>query len=392
MTNPSQTQISRIFAVHLLNDFSGSPKVFAGVLQTLANEQHDIRLYTSSTEGFLSKVTGINRGKLLYVRPGNRWLRLVSLLVSQLFLFVSIFFRLRGNDILYVNTILPFGALMAGKLRKKRVICHVHETSVTPPVLKKFLRWTVNQTATEVIFVSNYLRDAEEMPRPLSHVVYNAIDPQFTQRAQRHQSVFRSPPHILMLCSLRAYKGVNEFISLARRIPDCSFDLVLNATPAQIEAYFKGVEIPSNVSCHPAQKEVHSFYQKAHLVLNLSRPDGWIETFGLTALEAMSYSLPVIVPPVGGIAELVEQGVHGFKIDSRDIQKLEVCIRTIRGDHTLYERLSTNARRRSKDFNFDQSVARTCGILLAQTATKEDNRFILKPPPKHRNTENVSIT
>ena len=32
-----------------------------------------------------------------------------------------------------------------------------------------------------------------------------------------------------------------------------------------------------------------------------------IETFGLTALEAMAFGLPVIVPTVGGIAEMVEE-------------------------------------------------------------------------------------
>ena len=66
---------------------------------------------------------------------------------------------------------------------------------------------------------------------------------------------------------------------------------------------------------YPRQADVAEFYNGASLVLNLSDKDRFIETFGLTALEAMSAGLPVIVPTVGGIAELVEDSVNGYKID-----------------------------------------------------------------------------
>ena len=47
-----------------------------------------------------------------------------------------------------------------------------------------------------------------------------------------------------------------------------------------------------------------------------------VETFGLTALEAMSAGLPVIVPTEGGIAEMVTDGDNGYKIDVQDLNKI----------------------------------------------------------------------
>lgn len=53
------------------------------------------------------------------------------------------------------------------------------------------------------------------------------------------------------------------------------------------------------------QRDVIKFYNKATVVLNLTDKTQAIETFGMTPLEAMSCGLPVIVPTIGGIAELV---------------------------------------------------------------------------------------
>ena len=57
-----------------------------------------------------------------------------------------------------------------------------------------------------------------------------------------------------------------------------------------------------NLQILSRQEDVTSFYNKATIVLNLSDKHRFVETFGLTALEAMSAGLPVIVPTEGGIA------------------------------------------------------------------------------------------
>ncbi len=89
------------------------------------------------------------------------------------------------------------------------------------------------------------------------------------------------------------------------------------------------------------------FYNGASVVLNLSDRRRFIETFGLTALEAMSCALPVVTPTAGGIAEMVSEGENGYKIDSWLAEELEQRIRCMLTDKELYQRLAEGARRQA---------------------------------------------
>jgi len=47
-----------------------------------------------------------------------------------------------------------------------------------------------------------------------------------------------------------------------------------------------------------------------------------IESFGLTVAEAMSCGVPVIASRVGGLSELIEDGVCGYLVPPRDSDAL----------------------------------------------------------------------
>ena len=66
-----------------------------------------------------------------------------------------------------------------------------------------------------------------------------------------------------------------------------------------------------NLQIISRRNDVTPFYNEASIVLNLSDKQRFVETFGLTALEAMSAGLPVIVPTEGGIAENALKDIVG---------------------------------------------------------------------------------
>lgn len=99
------------------------------------------------------------------------------------------------------------------------------------------------------------------------------------------------------------------------------------------------------------QEDVTSFYNEASLVLNLSDKQRFVETFGLTALEAMGAGLPVIVPTEGRIAEMVEDGVNGYRIDVQELERIGDCIRNILFDKGTYSVMANHALAYSKKFN-----------------------------------------
>lgn len=119
----------------------------------------------------------------------------------------------------------------------------------------------------------------------------------------------------------------------------------------------------TNISFLSRQEDVAKFYQQASVVLNLSDKRLFIETFGLTALEAMTAGLPVIVPTEGGIAEMVDDAVNGYKIDVADLDCIGDAIKKLLTDKTKYIQMAENALLCAKKFNADDMIERVEKIL-----------------------------
>ncbi|WP_265535915.1 glycosyltransferase family 4 protein [Sphingomicrobium astaxanthinifaciens] len=174
---------------------------------------------------------------------------------------------------------------------------------------------------------------------------------------ERRSGSFR----VLMLASPRDYKGVPEFFALAQKLSsetDIEFDILFNAEWPELNIYLKKLEFRSNVNVYSRSEKPENFYARANLVLNLTRVDLCVETFGLTLVEAMSFGIPVVAPPVGGPADLIADGQEGFLVDSRDIASLERKIRLLKDDPELMLQMSVNARRRASEFSLESFYTR----------------------------------
>lgn len=356
--------MKKVVCVHLLNDYSGSPLVLAEAIRGMLNEGMEVELYTSlTTKGFLNDIPGVIYHDVYYRWSKLKLLTLLYLMISQTFLFFRLWRFWKQDIIVYVNTILPFGAGLSGKLMGKEVIYHVHETSVKPLLLKMFLVSVIRCAASRIIYVSEYLRRVEGLQGKTLMTIYNALPEDFRLKASSFQKEVSESRNILMLCSLKSYKGVREFCMLAAMLPDYSFTLVLNSDPLSIHNYFKEMTVTDNLRIHSSQKDVHSFYEKADLVLNLSHTDQWIETFGMTVLEAMSYGIPVIIPTVGGITELVIDGFNGFKISVQSLDMIKEQIKIIFENKSFYNYLSSNARTKSGDYTLHRFTSEVCAAV-----------------------------
>jgi L-malate glycosyltransferase len=355
----------RIFAFHLLNDYSGSPKVLNQLLKGWQQKGADITMVTcSGREGFLSDIPGIRYHFYWYRWAANPFVRLFNLVLSQLLLFVKLLFVVRKNDLIYINTVLPFGAAFLGKLKGCRIIYHVHETTMKPAVLKRFLFGMVKWAATDVVYVSNFLAEQEPMPGKKIHVLYNAIETQFlTQARFGRKQQLPTQKMVLMVCSLKTYKGVNEFVDLASRHPKYLFTLVVNAKQQEIDDFWSQSQLPNNLKVFPTQTNLHPFYANADVVLNLSNPQSWVETFGLTIIEGMAYGLPAIVPPVGGIAELVVEGVNGFKVDCRNSDLLSSKLTEVLENEETYNKMRAQALAKIERFSEVEFVEESWGVV-----------------------------
>lgn len=352
---PAMTDI--VFC-HLLNDASGSPRVLRSVIRALATENWRAKLFVGSDGNGVLESCGIPISRYWYFRSSWKIVTLFTFLLSQIFLFFALM-KDRSIDksaVIYVNTLLPFAAALFGKLTGRKVVFHIHEISIEPKLLRFFLCWIAKLTSSKNIYVSK----AHALALPIAGVpavqIYNALDEEFAILASRSEYHCRRDGafQVLMIASLRDYKGVPELLALASALQyrtDIQFDLVVNDEHDAIDRYFSGKNRPTRLTVHSRMANPAFFYQRASLVLNLSRVDLWVETFGLTIIEAMAFGVPVIVPPVGGPTELVSDAVEGFMVDSRNTALLSERLLALADNPGLCDSFSLSARHRAKDFS-----------------------------------------
>lgn len=352
--------MEKIVFTHLYNNFTGSPKVLADVIASFHKSGHEVELFTNKGPGFLDDVKTHKRFLAWYSWHPNKYRRLIHFISSQILLFFSLLRYWNKDVTFYANTILPFGTGLAGRLMGKKVIYHIHETEFQPKIFTKFLLAIIRLSASKLIFVSRYLQDYHHFPNIPQEVVYNALPVEFTDQVSSYAGKKGTEDfEILMMCSLKKAKGIFEFIELAEQLPKLNFTLIISQTQEQIDTFLDGKTIPLNLTLKPVQQNVHPYYAKADLLLSLSHPLEWPETFGMTLLEGMCYGLPSIVPPVGAPVEIVNEGQEGYHLDMRELDKIADKIQELYLDEAERNKLSSQAKRRAEDFSievFDQEI------------------------------------
>jgi glycosyltransferase involved in cell wall biosynthesis len=69
-----------------------------------------------------------------------------------------------------------------------------------------------------------------------------------------------------------------------------------------------------------------------------------LESFGLVIVEAMAAGLPVVASRVGGVLEVIDEGVNGYSFDPGDFPALVEGVRRIAADRATLESMGRAAR------------------------------------------------
>lgn len=345
---------NKIVFIHQFNNFTGSPLVLSHIIKVAEKNFGAIDLITNQGEGFLTN-SNCNIEIIPYNRSNYKILTLLSFIVYQLKLFLKLLKYRDQNVIFYVNTIMPFSAGLAGKILGKKVVFHHHEASINR-FIKFIAKTIISISSFKNIFVSNYLYQKEKIKSVKSEIVYNTLAKDFARKALQTPFEIKDNIYILMICSLRKYKGVDQFIKISNLCldyPSIRFELVVDANTKEINSFFNNTEIPPNLEIYSGRStKVSEHYKKANILLSLSDKNRWVETFGMTILEAMAYGVPSIVPEVGGPLEIIEDGINGFHIDSYNLNKISSTIIRLHKNSNELNQLSVAARHKFDEFDF----------------------------------------
>lgn len=231
-----------VVCFHLFNDYSGSPKVLAMVLRGLLEKGCRVDLVTSQRGGALDALEGLEHLKVHRYRytfshraavttVRYAWVQLLTFLWAWRWLFSR-------DTVFYINTILPVGPALAGRLMRKQVVYHYHENAFVKSRFYRVLAGAMQRLAHEIICVSAYQASSLGRKEHVT-VIPNALPREFVQQLRPDAGAAFERKTVLMLSSLKEYKGTRQFIRLAEKLPQYQFVLVINDTSEHIESYLK---------------------------------------------------------------------------------------------------------------------------------------------------------
>lgn len=238
---------------------------------------------------------------------------------------------------------------------------------------KRGLTRLINAPLTKVICVSQYGYDCmttlDVLHRSRYELVYNGVDlsrvipdPELGARFRRRYSIPDGSPVVTQISWIIPEKGIPELLETARLVvtqePRVRF-IIVGEGPYR-QQYMQRAEamglseqvIWTGLIEDPFAAGV---FDAADVVCQLSR---WEEVFGWMIAEAMAYGKPVVATRVGGIPELIDDGITGFLVDRGDSNTAAKRVLKLIEDKELRESVGQNGRDKTHaKFNLKTNVA-----------------------------------
>jgi glycogen(starch) synthase len=218
-------------------------------------------------------------------------------------------------------------------------------------------------------------------PRPVDRspmeVIPTFIDDDLLALASDERSAARPSfvpaegPYLFYAGALGAYKGVDVLLDAHARLRARGMDipLVLAGLP---RGDFRigdpdGVVVVTNVP-HPAV--VAGWRHAAVGVVPSLVPEG----FGLVAVECLAAGTPCVVSALGGLLDVVADGVEGLHIPPGDTEALACALRRLLEDERLRSRLGAAGPAKAARFTLTQVIPRLDNVYLRVLADAEAGR------------------
>jgi L-malate glycosyltransferase len=278
----------------------------------------------------------------------------------------------RSLDLLHVHYAMPFAAsaYLARQLVQPRqlgVVTTLHGTDITvlgmEPAYARVTQFSI-QSSDRVTAVSRFLAERARVSlgitRPIE-VVYNFVDPAvFVPHCRSGLRLAPPDTRVLMHASnFRPVKNIPTVIRIFAEVrKQVRAKLVMvgdgpEKPPAEQLARELGVD--RDVLFLGNQDCMEELLPLADVFLLPSSS----ESFGLVALEAMSAEVPVVASRIGGLPEVVEDGVTGFLHEVTDIGGYVGSVLRLLRDEKLRRAMGHRARRVARErFDVDDMVDR----------------------------------
>jgi len=284
------------------------------------------------------------------------------------------------------------------KTLRRKVVGHLHGGFFdqyyrgSSPRVQRLIRWGLEQPDVLLVLSEHWRRfvETEIRPRTRLMVLPNAVDPQQVDRFQTPgfpaENRYSRKRVILVAGELSRRKGVEELAQaiplVVAQVPEAHFELVGRwVTPVEERTFVKrcrtlGVLAHVTLSGSLPYEETFQHLAKASVLVLPSH----IENLPFVVIEAMASRLPVVATAVGGVPEMIEEGVTGFLVPVHDSHKLaERLIQLLRSPE-LCRRMGYAGRARFEERYSTEVVIQQLADLYTAVAAgpqREDQSALL---------------
>jgi glycosyltransferase involved in cell wall biosynthesis len=323
-------------------------------------------------------------------RAGSTWVKITTALKA--WLRVAVLLRRLDAPLVHVQT------ASRGSFWRKFVVCLLARAAGRPYIVhlhgggfarfyqdesgslgRRLIRGTLAHAALVIALSEEWRQQLLRIcPTARIEVLHNAVvipDIHGPRPREPEPGGPMGQPTLLFLGHLLRDKGVYDlvraFALIAPKFPRARLVLGGVGDLETVRQLAAQLEIPRRVSCPgwlDAERKTAAFAGSLAFLL-----PSYAEGMPMALLEAMSWGLPVIATPVGGIPRVVEHEVTGLLIAPGDIEGCATQMERLLADPLLRERLGSAARERiATDFSLGDALDRLSAIY---------QRFGLEPRP-----------
>jgi N-acetyl-alpha-D-glucosaminyl L-malate synthase BshA len=265
-------------------------------------------------------------------------------------------------DVVHAHYAVPhaISGIMAKQVLKPRdlkIITTLHGTDITlvgrAPALFPLTKWAIEKSdavTTVSTWLSEETRKTFSVNNPI-HVIHNFVDtnrfngnagPCFKDHFARADEKI-----VLHVSNFRPVKRLQDVIkTFAEIVKTVPAKLLLIGDGPERERIFqlaRELEVMDRTYFLGKQNMIEHYYSISDLLLFPSE----YESFGVTALEAMSSKVPVVCTNGSGLSEVVEEGVTGFLRPVGDIAALAKASIQILENPALAKQMGEKGRERA---------------------------------------------
>jgi len=273
-------------------------------------------------------------------------------------------------DILHVHYAIPhaYAALMAKQMLKAQnidvpVVTTLHGTDITlvgsNPSYKTAVEFSINNSdyvtavseslKTDTLSLFNIDKSIQVIPNFVNLEKYNGNSPNKNLLNKNHKII----THVSNFRKVKRIMDVLEiFNGIQKQVPSKLLMIGEGPEKNKAEKKAKKLGIKDKVIFFGKSNETNKILSFSDLFILPSE----IESFGLSALEAMAANVPVISTNTGGIPEVNIDNFSGLMSNIGDVEKMINDSIMILSNQNIMEKFKINARKRAEDFDIHKIV------------------------------------